>query len=112
MGSRYRKPHVAHYLSPDRYAKSEHTVSGEPSHAQVLQLGVVENPVLRALPADAGLLDTPERGDLIRDQAGVESHDAVFQGFGDAPGTGEVSCVKVGSQAEFSVVSHPDRIRF
>src|SRR3954471_1923025 len=100
MASRYRKPHVWHYLSPERYAESEHTVSGESSHAQVLELRVVEDAVLGTFAADAGFLDSAERSDLVGDQAGVESHDAVFQSFSDAPGTGQVARVEVGSQAE------------
>src|SRR5205807_2668612 len=52
---------------------------------QVLELGVVEDPVLRALAAGARLLDPPEGGNLGGDDPGVQAHDAVLQRLRHAP---------------------------
>ena len=53
--------------------------------AEVLELGVVEDAVLRAFAAEARFLDAAERRDLGRDDAGVEADDAVLERLGDAP---------------------------
>src|SRR5690606_14572499 len=63
-------------------------------HADVLDLGVVVQPVLRAFAADAGLLHPAERRDLGGDQPGVDADDAAFQRFGDAPAARQVAGVE------------------
>jgi len=59
--------------------------SGNSADADVLDLGVVEEPVLRALAARARFLDAAEGRDFRRDEAGVEPDDAVLERFRHAP---------------------------
>ena len=55
--------------------------SVDSAHAQVFHFQVLINAVAGALAADAGLLDTAERRDLVGDDARIDAHDPVFQGF-------------------------------
>ncbi len=50
-------------------------------HAQIFHFQVLVNAVTGALTADAGLLDTAKRRDLVGDNARIDAHDPVFQGF-------------------------------
>src|SRR6188474_407545 len=77
---------------------------------EVLELGVVEDSVFRALAAHAGLLDPAERGDLRRDDPGVEPDDAVFERLRHAPRAREVARVEIRGKAELGVVRHADRV--
>src|SRR5712672_2666548 len=70
------------------------------SYAYVLELRVVQDSVAGAFPADAGLLHAAKGRDFGRDQAGVESHDAVFERLGDSPGAGEIARIEIGGQAK------------
>src|SRR3984893_16338163 len=82
------------------------------SYAHVLELRVVQDSVAGALPADSGLLHAAKGRDFGRDQAGVESHDAVFERLGDSPGAGEIARIEIGGQAKLRIVGHPDGLRF
>src|SRR5207244_5600500 len=61
------------------------SVTSAEAHAEVFQLSVVEDPVLRALAAGARLLDASEGRDLGGDDSGVEADDAVLERLRDAP---------------------------
>ncbi len=55
--------------------------SVDSAHAQVFHFQVLVNAVTGALTADAGLLDTAKRRDLVGDDPRIDAHDPVFQGF-------------------------------
>src|SRR3954452_8874803 len=84
----------------------------DPGEREVLQLEPVFDAVLRALAADAGLLDAAERGDLGRDEARVDADDAVVERFGDAPDTSDVAAVEVGGEPVRCVVGGADGVLF
>src|SRR5574340_557286 len=79
------------------------------AHAQVLDLEVVLDAVLRALAAQARLLDPAERRDLVRDQPGIDADHAVFEPFGHAPDARDVAGVEVRRETEFGVVGPASR---
>src|SRR5690349_21720880 len=79
--------------------------------ADVLELGELEDAVLRAFAARAALLHAAEGRDLGGDQPGVQADDAVFQRLGDSPGTRQVTRVDVGRQPELGVVGEADGLR-
>src|SRR6266850_3508024 len=119
MAARYRKAGARDQLSPLTYAaravRRAGGLAGAPSadaDAQVLELGVVQNAVFRALAADTGLLDTPERRYLGGNDAGIEADDAGLQCLGDPPGACEVARVEVRGEAELGVIGHADGIGF
>src|SRR5205823_13141967 len=66
-------PYTTLFRSPMR------SVTSAEAHAEVFQLGVVEDPVLRALAAGARLLDASEGRDLGGDDSGIEADDAVLE---------------------------------
>ena len=78
--------------------------ASDASHAQVLDLEPLVDPVLRALAADAGLLDAAERRDLGRDDPGVDAEDPVLQRLRHAPDAGHALAVEVARQAVRRVV--------
>src|SRR2546429_4321331 len=82
------------------------SVTSAETHAEVFQLSVVEDPVLRALAAGARLLDASEGRDLGGDDSGVEADDAVLERLRDAPRARQVARVEVGREPEFGVVRH------
>src|ERR1019366_4607995 len=51
------------------------------AHADVLQFGVVQYPVLRTFAPGSGLLDSAERRNFGGDDSRVQTHDAVFDGL-------------------------------
>src|SRR5574337_1508781 len=53
-------------------------------HADVLDLDVLLDPVLRAFASQAGLLHAAERRDLGGDEPGVHAHHPVVERLGDA----------------------------
>src|SRR5215470_13131901 len=91
---------------PRRRADSYAGAPSADADAEVLDLGVVEDPVLGALPSHARLLDATERGHLGGDDPGVEADDAVLERLADPPGAGEVARVEVGGETELGVVRH------
>src|SRR5207237_6409184 len=82
----------------------------EPRHCEVLQLDPVVDAVLRALAAEARLLNTAERRDLRRDEARVDADDAVVERFGDAPDTADVAAVEVRGESVRRVVRGANRL--
>src|SRR6267154_186557 len=78
--------------------------------ADVFDLGVVEDPVLRSLAANSRFLDAAERRRFSRDDAGVQADDSVLDGFRNPPASRQVAGVDVGGQTEFRVVRHRDRL--
>src|SRR3546814_8228052 len=72
-------------------------------HAQVLQFQVFLDAVLGTFAAQARLLHTAERPDFVRDDAGVDADDAVFQRFRHAPHARVITRVEVSRQAEDGV---------
>src|SRR5580658_6469777 len=78
------------------------------TNAQIFELGVVEDAVLGTLAPHARFFHTAERRDLRRDEARVDSHDAVFERLSDTPGAREVARVEVCREAELGVVGHAD----
>src|ERR1700682_4040845 len=77
---------------------------------QVFELGVVEDAVLRALAARAGLLDAAERGDFGGNDPGIQAHDAVLERLRHAPRARQVARIKVGRQPELGIVRHADGV--
>src|SRR5690606_3172552 len=78
--------------------------------AQVLHFQVFVDPVLRALSAEAGLLDAAERRLGGRDQPGIDPDHARLDalcGTEDAP---DVARVEIRGQPELGVVGHRDRL--
>src|SRR5450432_1898479 len=90
-------------------SKGREALSRQP-HAQVLELGVVEDAVLGALPSGARFLDAAKRGDLGGDEPGVQADDAVLECLRDSPGTGEVTRVEIRRESKLGVIGHADRI--
>ena len=74
--------------------------SGSPAGGDVLGLGELQQPVVGALPADAGLLDPAERRGRVRDQAAVEAHHSGFERLGHPQAAAQVAGVDVGDQPE------------
>src|SRR5262245_26198097 len=80
------------------------------ANGHVLELQPLVDAVLRALAADAGLLDAAERRHLGRDEAGVDADDSVLERLRDAPDARVRSGVEVGGQAVRGVVGDPHRL--
>jgi hypothetical protein len=59
------------------------------AHAEVFDFEESLDAVFRTFAADAALLHAAERRDLGRDDAFVDTDDAVFEGLGDAPDAAE-----------------------
>src|SRR6187549_446047 len=74
------------------------------THANVLELGELEDAVLRTFAAAAAFLDAAKRRDFGRDEAGVETDDPVLQGFGDPPRPRQVARIDVRGKTELGVV--------
>ena len=79
------------HLYPAPPSATEPSRSGDAAHAEVLDLQELLDAVVRALAAEAGLLDAAERRDLGRDEAGVDADDAVLERLGDAPDAADVA---------------------
>src|SRR5438132_7229317 len=82
------------------------SVTSAEAHAEVFQLSVVEDPVLRALAAGARLLDASEGRDLGGDDSGVEADDAVLERLRDAPRARQVARVEVGPKPQSEAFAH------
>src|SRR5258706_11269546 len=70
---------------------------------EILDLEIVLDAVLRALAAEARLLDAAERRHLGRDDAFVDADDAVLEPLGDPEDAPNVACVEIRRQAELGV---------
>src|SRR5580658_9516628 len=81
------------------------------AHADVLQLGVVENSILRAFAAGSRFLHASEGRDLGGDDAGIQSNDAVLDRLGYPPAAGQIAGVDIGGEPELRVVGHGDGLR-
>src|ERR1700684_2172042 len=92
--------------SPVQAARSNST------YADIFEFRVVENAVLGAFAPDAGLLDSPEGGNLGGDQTDIQADDTVLERFGDSPGAGEVASIEVRGQPEFGVIGHANGFGF
>src|SRR5215510_5498917 len=79
-------------------------------HAEILDLEVFVDAVLRSLPAEAGFLHAAERSLGGRDQAGIDPDDPVLQGLRDPRDAAEVAGVEVRGEPEFGVVCEADRL--
>src|SRR5437764_7526110 len=79
-----------------------------PAKADVLDLDVLVDPVLRAFPAEPRLLDPAERRDLGRDQAGVDPDHAVLERLGHPPDAPDIARVEVRREPEFGAVRELD----
>src|SRR5215472_15830673 len=82
------------------------------AHAEVFDLEIVLDAVFRPLAADAAFLHAAERRDFGRDDAFVDTDDAVFQRLGHPPDAADVAAVKVRCKDEFGVVGHLHRLFF
>src|SRR5688572_26288177 len=61
------------------------------THAEVLDLQVVLDAVLRTFAPGTGFLDSAERRHLVGDDALVDADHAVLESFGHLPDTADVS---------------------
>src|SRR5262249_52501734 len=77
---------------------------GLPRGCDVFRLREFQQSVVRALTADAGLLDAAERRRRVRHDAAVEAHHAGLEGLADPQAAAQVPGVDVGDQAELGVV--------
>src|SRR5690242_13510246 len=84
----------------------------EAADEDVLHLQVLFEPVLRALAAEARLLDAAEGRDLGRDDADVCTHDAGLDRLRDAEDAPDVAAVEVAAEAELGVVRELDDLVF
>src|SRR5690606_36336921 len=82
------------------------------SQAQVLDLQIVVDTVLRAFTTEAGGLDAAERRKLGRDQASVDADDTGLDALGDAPDAADVASIEVGGEAERRGVGLGDDVVF
>src|SRR5258705_1612725 len=80
------------------------------THAEVLDLDVFVDAVLRAFAAEPRLLDAAERRDFVRDEPRVDADHAVFERFGDAPHAADVAAVEVRRETELGVVRETDDV--
>src|SRR5688572_29633789 len=74
------------------------------TEAEVLDLDVVVDAVVRTFAPDARLFDAAERHLGHRDQAGVDADHAVLERLGHAEDPADVAAVEVARQAELGVV--------
>src|SRR5690606_33279880 len=81
-------------------------------HAEILDLEVILDPVLRALAAVAAFLHSAERGDFRRDEPFVDTDDAELQRFRDAPNPRDVPAIEIGRETELGVVCQRNRLLF
>src|SRR5215468_4183175 len=72
---------------------------GLPLHRDVLGFCELEQAVVPAFAADAGLLDAAERRGGVGHDAAVDPHHSGLQGLRDPQGTAQVGGVQVGDQA-------------
>src|SRR5690606_23026745 len=89
---------------------SGRTLAVEPAEAEVLDVDVVVEAVLRALAPVTGFLDAAERRHRVRDDALVDADDAVLQPLRDAPDAADVARVEIAREAERRVVGEADRL--
>jgi hypothetical protein len=82
---------------------------GTGGQAEVLDLQVVVDAVVRAFAAEAGLLDAAE-GHLGRDQPVLMPTMPYSSASADAEDAADVAAVEVAGQAELGVVGHRDRL--
>src|SRR4051812_6545292 len=89
---------AAVYLACPRAARrlrGQSRRSSDAADADVLHLGVFQDTVFRTSTPDTAFLDAAERRHLGGDEPGVQSDDAVFERFADAPRAREVARVHV-----------------
>src|SRR5215469_951123 len=84
--------------------------SSAKADAQELDLGVVEDAVLRAFAPDAGFLHAAERRHFGREQPGVQTDHAVLECLRDAEGARDIAGVEVSGEPELGVVGHANGI--
>lgn len=77
-------------------------------HGNVLDLSVVIEAVLRALAAEARLLDTTEGSSSVGDEAGVDTNHTVLELLGDAEGALHVVGEEVGGKTSAAEVGTLD----
>src|ERR1700724_2267669 len=95
---------------PERVVRADRCgLAVDAAHAQVLHLEEFLDAVFRALAPDAAFLHAAKRRDLGRDDALIDTDNAVFEGFCDAPDAADVAAIEIGGEAEFGVVRHLDR---
>src|SRR5213079_1239425 len=78
------------------------------AHANVLDLDVLVDAVLRAFAAETGLLDAAERRDLGGDEPGVDADHAVLERLGNPPDAADVTRIEVRRQPELGPVGELD----
>ena len=82
------------------------------AEADVFDLDELVDAEMRALTAEARMLDAAERGPLEGEDAGIHRNDAVFQRLADAPDPGVISREEVGGEPELGVVRNAYCFRF
>lgn len=80
----------AHALFRDAGSRSSGRTLDD-THAEVFDFQIVLDAVFRTLTAVAALLDAAERCNLGRDQAFVDTDDAVLERFGNAPDPSDIA---------------------
>src|ERR1700761_6574183 len=84
--------------------------ASDAAHAEIFDLEIILDAVFRALAAETAFLHAAEWRDLSRDDAFVDTDNAVFERLGDAPDAPDIAAVEIGGEAEFGVVGHADRL--
>src|SRR3954449_7703315 len=82
----------------------------DPADREGLQLEPLVDAVLRALAADARLLDAAEGCDLGRDEPGVDPDHPVLEPLRDAPDPRDVTAVEVRGEAVLRRVRRRHRL--
>src|ERR1035437_5906140 len=78
------------------------------SNAEVFNLNIVIDAMVRTLTPQAGLLDAAKRHMLGRENADIDADHAVFECFADAEDASDIAAVEVAGQAKLGVVGGKD----
>src|SRR5580698_4498466 len=111
-GDRRRWPRKVH-VTPYSFSSPKMRLSIRPQlpiDGDVLGLGVLQQSLVRALAAEAGLLHAAEWRRRVGDHSPVDTHHARFQRFRDPQRAPQVTAVQIGHQPVLGVVGQRDRL--
>src|SRR5580704_6951634 len=88
------------------------TSESDAAETEIFDFEIFVHTVLRAFAPDTGFFYAAEGRDLRGNDSGIDTDDAVFEGFSDAPHAGNVTTVEISGQAKFGVVREGDGVGF
>src|SRR5271165_2015693 len=111
-GDRRRCPRNVH-VTPYSFSSPNIRLSIRPQlpvDGDVLGLGILQQPLVRALAAKARLLNSAERGRRVGDDTAIDAHHASLERLRHAQSPAQVTAVHVGHQPVLGVVRQRDRL--